>query len=171
MGESTQHRLDTVRPPRVQLTYDVETGGAIVMKELPFVLGILADLSGKPANPLPPVRDRKFVEIDGDSFNDIMASTKPRLAFSVDNKLTNDGTQMGVELILSSMDDFLPVNVVKQMPELAKLYDARTRLNDMLAKLEGNEALDSMLIDIMTNKSTRDGLVASLKAATTPATK
>jgi type VI secretion system protein ImpB len=100
-----------------------------------------------------------------------MASTKPRLAFSVDNKLTNDGTQMGVELILSSMDDFLPVNVVKQMPELAKLYDARTRLNDMLAKLEGNEALDSMLIDIMTNKSTRDGLVASLKAATTPATK
>ena len=171
MGESTQHRLDTVRPPRVQLTYDVETGGAIVMKELPFVMGILSDLSGKPENPMPPVRERKFVEIDGDSFNDIMASIKPRLAFSVDNKLTNDGTQMGVELSLSHMDDFTPVNVVKQIPALASLYEARTRLNDILAKLEGNETLDAMLVDLMTNKSTRDALVASLKTPKTPATK
>ncbi len=165
MGESIQHRLDTVRPPRVQLTYDVETGGALVMKELPFVMGILADLSGRPINPLPSVRDRKFVEIDGDSFNSIMASIKPRMAFSVDNKLKNDGSQMGIELVMSSMDDFTPVNVIKQIPELAALFESRTRLNDLLTKLEGNEVLEEMLDKVISDKTTRDTVTGNLKAA------
>ena len=172
MGESTQHKLDSVRPPRVQLTYDVETGGALVMKELPFVMGILADLSGKPADPLPPVRERKFVEIDGDSFNSIMASIKPRLAFSVDNKIANDGSQMGIEIFMTSMDDFTPVNVIKKIPALATLYDSRARLNDLLTKLDGNEVLEEMLEKIISDKATRDGVAANLKAAMpAPATK
>src|SRR6476619_7675941 len=98
--ESTQHKIDRVRPPRVQITYDVETGGAIEMKELPFVVGVLADLSGKPEEALPTLKDpkRKFVEIDRDNFDDVLKGSKPRVAFKVDNKLTNDDTKMGIEL-------------------------------------------------------------------------
>src|SRR5438445_7151075 len=96
--ESTQHKLDRVRPPRVQITYDVETGDAIEVKELPFVLGMLADLSGKPEEPLPRLRDRKFVEIDRDNFDAVMRGMKPRVSFRVDNKLTNEVTQLGVDL-------------------------------------------------------------------------
>src|SRR5215470_16869381 len=95
--ESTQHKLDRVRPPRVHITYDVEIGDAIEMKELPFVVGVLADLSGKPEEPLARLRDRKFVDIDRDNFADVMKGMKPRLAFKVDNKLTNDESKMGVE--------------------------------------------------------------------------
>jgi type VI secretion system protein ImpB len=162
MAESIQHKLDRVRPPRVQLTYDVETGGAIQMKELPFVMGILADLSGKPVDAPPLVRDRKFVEIDRDSFNDVMSSIRPRLAYSVDNKLTNDGSMLGVELFFNSMDDFSPVNVVKQIPALAKLYEARVRLNDLLAKLDGNDDLDRLLNDVIANTDTRTALLKDL---------
>src|SRR6516164_2173184 len=100
--ESTQHKLDRVRPPRVHITYDVELGDAIENKELPFVMGVLADLSGKPDEPLPRVRDRKFVEIDRDSFDEVMKGMKPRLAFQVENKLTNDDTKLGVELRFNS---------------------------------------------------------------------
>ena len=165
MAESIQHRLGRVRPPRVQLTYDVETGGAIQMKELPFVMGVLADLSGKPTDPLPPMKERKFVEIDGDNFEDILASIRPRLAFSVDNVLTNDGTELGVELFFSSMEDFTPVNVIKQIPALAQLYEARVRLNDLLAKLDGNDSLDHMLNDIIANNDTRDAIQKELVPA------
>src|SRR5512132_2410036 len=98
--ESTQHKLDRVRSPRVQITYDVETGDAIEMKELPFVMGVLADLSCKPAEPLPKVRDRKFVEIDRDNFDAVMRGMKPRLAFRVGNELTGDDSQIAVELNL-----------------------------------------------------------------------
>src|SRR5947209_12482097 len=90
MPESTQHKLDRVRPPRVQITYDVEIGDAIVMKELPFVVGIMSDLSGKPAEPLPPLKERKYVEIDRDNFNDIMKSIGPRLALRADNRLRSE---------------------------------------------------------------------------------
>ena len=162
MAESIQHKLDRVRPPRVQLTYDVETGGAIQMKELPFVMGILSDLSGKPVDTPPLVRDRKFVEIDRDSFNDVMSSIRPRLAFTVENKLTNDGSMLGVELLFNTMDDFSPVNVVKQIPALAKLYEARVRLNDLLAKLDGNDDLDRLLNDVIANTDTRAALLKDL---------
>jgi type VI secretion system protein ImpB len=162
MVESLQHKLDRVRPPRVQITYDVEIGNAIEMKELPFVMGVLADLSGAPADPLPKVKDRKFVEIDRDNFNEIMASLKPRLVLRVDNKLANDGTEMSAELFFHSMDDFQPVNVVKQIPALAKLYEARTHLKDLLTKLDGNDPLDALLTEVLTNTEKRDGLKQEL---------
>ena len=108
MAESLQHTLDRVRAPRVQITYDVEIGDAIEMKEIPFVVGVLADLSGKPDDPLPKVKDRKFVEIDRDNFNQVLAGMKPRLAYRVDNKLTDDDSKMAVELRFKSPDDFHP---------------------------------------------------------------
>jgi type VI secretion system protein ImpB len=156
MPESTQHKLDRVRPPRVQITYDVEIGDAIVMKELPFVVGIMADLSGKPAEPLPPLKERKYVEIDRDNFNDIMKSVGPRLALRVDNRLTNGdgaegGDQMNVELKFANLDDFSPINVLKQVEPLRQLFEARTRLADLLAKLDGNDALDALLQDVVKN--------------------
>src|SRR5919112_3017687 len=104
--ESIQSKLGRVRPPRVHITYDVEVGDAIQLKELPFVVGVLADLSGKPDEPLPRLKDRKFVEIDRDNFNKVLAGMKPRLAFPVDNKLQNDGTKINVELKFSHIDDF-----------------------------------------------------------------
>jgi len=113
--ESLQKKIGRVRPPRVQITYDVETGGAIEKKELPFVVGVLADLSGQPDKPLLTVKDRKFVEIDRDNFDKVLAKTEPRLAFKVDNKLSNDDTKIGVELRFSSMEDSEPQNVVEQV--------------------------------------------------------
>jgi type VI secretion system protein ImpB len=156
MAESTQHKLDRVRPPRVQITYDVETGGAIQKKELPFVVGIMSDLAGKPSKPLPRVKDRKFVALDPDNFNDVMTGIGPRVAMRVDNKLTNDpDSQLNVELTFNSMDDFNPVNVVNQVEPLRKLFETRQRLVDLLAKLDGNDALDSLLQDVIANS---DGL-------------
>ena len=149
MAESTQHKLDRIRPPRVQITYDVEIGDAIQMKELPFVGGILADLSGKPEEPLPKVKDRKFVEIDRDNFNDIMDSINPRLVFQVANKLVDDDSKMNLELKFNHMDDFSPVAVLKQIKPLNKLYDARQRLSDLLTKLDGNDELDTLLQDVL----------------------
>lgn len=151
MTESTQHKLDRVRPPRVQITYDVEIGDAIQMKELPFVGGILADLSGKPENPLPKVKDRKFVEIDRDNFNEVMAATGPRLAFQIPNRLTqeDEDSMFNIELKFKEMDDFNPANVLKQIEPLRKLFDARQRLSDLLTKLDGNDELDNLLKDVV----------------------
>jgi type VI secretion system protein ImpB len=151
MPESTQHKLDRIRPPRVQITYDVEIGGAIQKKELPLVVGIMADLSGKPDVPLPKLKDRKFVEIDRDNFNDILKATAPRLALRVDNKLANDGSKLNVELRFSHLDDFNPIQVVKQIKPLAQLLEARGRLNDLLAKLDGNDELEAKLAEIVSN--------------------
>lgn len=169
MVGSIQHVLDRVRPPRVQITYDVEIGNAIVMKELPFVMGIIADLSGMPSDPLPRVKDRKFVELDRDNFNEVMESLKPRLALRVDNKMTNDNTQMSAELFFHSIDDFTPLNVVKQIPALAKLYEARSKLKDLLAKLDGNDVLDELLQEVITNTDQRDGLKTELGITDTAA--
>ncbi|MFH1480983.1 MAG: type VI secretion system contractile sheath small subunit [Pseudomonadota bacterium] len=151
MAESTQHKLDRIRPPRVQITYDVELGGAIQLKELPFVVGILSDLSGKPEEPLPKLKNRKFVEIDRDNFNDVLASIGPRLAFQADNKLTNDGSKLNLELKFNDMDDFNPVNILKQISPLRKLFEARQRLSDLMGKLDGNDDLDRLLQDIVKN--------------------
>lgn len=154
MAESTQHKLDRVRPPRVQITYDVEIGGAIQMKELPFVMGVLADLSGKPSedNPKPKLKDRKFVEIDRDNFNDIMASVKPRAAFRVPNRLAGEDAEegvMSVDLTFADLDDFDPVEVAKRVEPLRKLYEARRKLTDLLAKLDGNDDLDALLKEML----------------------
>ena len=151
MAESTQHRLDRVRRPRVHITYDVEIGDAIEMKELPFVMGILTDLSGKPDEPLPRLRDRKFVDIDRDNFNDVLRGTKPRLAFRVDNKLTNDDTKMAVELRFNSMDDFEPERVANQVEPLRQLLEIRRQLSGLLAKTDGNDRLGEQLQAIISN--------------------
>ena len=162
MAESTQHKLDRVRPPRVQITYDVEVGDAIQKKELPFIVGVLADLSGQPAQPLAKVKDRKFVEIDRDNFNDVLANIGPRAVLRTDNKLANDGSKLNVELKFSNMDDFNPANVVKQVEPLRKLLEARQRLTDLLGKLDGNDKLDELLREVLSNT---DGL-KELKAQT-----
>lgn len=147
--ESLQKKLGRVRPPRVQITYDVETGGAIEKKELPFVVGVLADLCGQPDKPLLTVKDRKFVEIDRDNFDRVLAKMEPRLAFKVDNKLSNDDTKLGVELKFSNMEDFEPQNVVEQVEPLRKLIELRRKLSNLRSSLYGNDKLDKMLQQIL----------------------
>jgi|SRR5579862_2481735 len=163
MPESLQHKLDRVRPPRVQITYDVETGGAIQKKELPFVVGILADLYGKPAEAPAPLKERKFIEIDRDNFNDVLASVAPRLALQVDNTLGAEGGKLNVELKFQNIDDFGPLNIIQQVQPLRKLYEVRQRLSDLLAKLDGNEDLDSLLTQVGRDK----GKLNMVKAAIT----
>jgi type VI secretion system protein ImpB len=149
MAESTQHKLDRIRPPRVQITYDVEIGGAIEKKEIPFVVGVLADLSGMPEAPLPKLKDRKFVEIDRDNFSDVMASINPHLTFRVGNKLANDGSAMGVELRFKTIDDFGPLSIIENVAGLKKLFEVRSRLSDLVSKLDGNDALDEKLQELV----------------------
>jgi type VI secretion system protein ImpB len=161
--ESTQHKLKRVRPPRVNITYDVEVGGAIETKELPFVVGVMGDFSGKPEQPLPRVKDRKLIEIDRDNFDQVLAGQKPRLALRVDNKLTGDDSKMAVELKFNSMQDFEPDSLVQQVEPLRKLVEARQKLNDLLSKMDGNDKLEEMLQDIISNTESQKELSSSLK--------
>jgi len=147
--ESMQHKIDRVRAPRVHITYDVEVGDSIEMKEIPFVVGVLADLSGKPDEPLPKLKDRKFVEIDRDNFNNVLAAMKPRVAFKVDNKLAEDDTKLAVDLRFKSLEDFHPERVANQVDPLRKLVEARGRLSDLLNKLDGNDKLDELLQQVI----------------------
>ena len=156
--KSLQHTLDRVRAPRVQITYDVEIGDAIEKKEIPFVVGVLGDYSGKPDEPLPKLKDRKFVEIDRDNFDGVLAGMKPRLAFRVDNKLTDDNTQLGVELRFKSLDEFHPEQVAQQIDPVRKLLEARRKLSDLLSKLDGNDKLDEILQDIISSTESLDKL-------------
>jgi len=166
MPESTQHKLDRVRPPRVQITYDVEIGDATQKKELPFIVGVMADLSGQPAQPLPKLKDRNFVEIDRDNFNDVLASLGPRAVFRVDNKLANDGSKINIELKFSHMDDFSPTKVVNQIEPLRKLLEARQRLTDLLGKLDGNDKLDELLQEVVANSDELKELQAETAGGT-----
>jgi type VI secretion system protein ImpB len=145
--DSSQHQLGRVRPPRVNITYDVETGGAIELKELPFVMGVLADLSGQPTEPLARLKDRKFVEVTPDNFDDVLASMKPHLAFTVENKLSEDANapKLGVDLNFKSLDDFSPEAVARQVKPLNELLNLRTKLADLRGSLQGNEKLDEIL--------------------------
>jgi type VI secretion system protein ImpB len=147
--ESIQHKIDRIRPPRVQITYDVETGGAIEMKELPFVVGVLGDFAGNPEEPLPAMKNRKFVEIDRDNFDHVMAGMKPRLSFAAENKLQDDGSKMAVELNFNKMDDFEPDNIVQQVDPLRKLVEARKKLSDLLSKMDGNDKLENILNEVI----------------------
>lgn len=169
MSDSIQHKLGRVRPPRVQITYDVEIGGAIQMKELPFVMGILADLSGKPEEPLPKMKDRKFVEIDRDNFNDVMAGISPRAAFQVQNTMAGEDSEdagtMNVELKFRSMDDFEPENVINQIEPLKKLFDARRRLDELKTKLDGNDDLDRLLREMVQDADKQKELKKLLEEA------
>jgi type VI secretion system protein ImpB len=160
--ESLQHKIDRVRPPRVQITYDVEVGGAIQLKELPFVMGVMGDFSGKPDEPLPQLKNRKFVEIDPDNFNQVLAGMKPRLAFNVDNKLQNDGSKMGVELRFNNIEDFEPDQVVQQVEPLRKLVEARLKLSDLRSKMDGNDKLEGLLNDIIGDVEKQKALSSQL---------
>jgi len=152
MSESLQHKLDRVRRPRVQVTYDVETNGAMQKTELPFVVGVLADLSGQPKEALRPLKERKFVNVDRDNFNDVLQRSAPRLAMKVDNKLTGEqDSKLAVELNFKSMDDFEPARVAAQVPALKELLDMRQRLVELMSKMEGNDKLESLLTDVMSN--------------------
>ena len=165
MSESTQKKLLRVRPPRVQITYDVETGGAIEKKELPLVVGIMADLAGKQDTPMVPVKARKFVEIDRDNFNDVMASISPRLAFQVNNNLKDDDSKLNVELKFKKIDDLRPEAVVQQVEPLRKLFEARQRLNDLLGKLDGNDDLDVLLQDVAANTESQQKIKGEVGGA------
>ncbi len=156
--ESLQHKLDRVRSPRVHITYDVEIGDAIEMKEIPFVVGVLADLCGKPDEPLPKLKDRKFIEIDRDNFDNVLEGMKPRLAFKIDNKLTDEATKIAVELRFKSIDDFHPENVAKQVTPLRKMVEARQKLSDLLNKLDGNDRLDELLQEVVASTDSLERL-------------
>jgi type VI secretion system protein ImpB len=152
MSQSTQHKLDRVRRPRVQITYDVETGGAMQKVELPFVVGVMADLSGQPKDPLRPMKERKFANIDRDNFNTVLSKAAPRLAMKVDNKLTGDAdSKLAVELNFRNIDDFDPAKVAEQVPALKKLLDMRLELKQLLSKMEGNDKLEELLANVLQN--------------------
>jgi type VI secretion system protein ImpB len=149
--ESIHGKLGRVRPPRVHITYDVEVGDAIQLKELPFVVGVLADLSGRPDEPLPQVKDRKFVDIDRDNFDAVLKGMKPRVAYRVDNKLADDDSKLGVELRFNNIQDFEPEQVVNQVEPLRKLAEARKKLSDLMAKMDGNDRLVELMDEIIKN--------------------
>ncbi len=147
--QSAQHKLDRVRPPRVQITYDVEIGGAIELKELPFVVGVLGDFTGNPEQPLPKLKDRKFVEVNPDNFDSVLEGMKPHLSYSVENKLSDepDAPNLKIDLKFKKMEDFEPANVAKQVKPLKELLDLRTRLADLRGTLQGNDKLEDLLLD------------------------
>lgn len=151
MSDSIQHKLDRVRPPRVHITYDVEIGDAVEQKEIPFVAGVLSDLSGKPEEPLPPLKERKYVEIDRDNFNSVLEGMNPRLTYRVDNKIEDDDTKIGVELKFKTLDDFHPERIAEKVEPIRKLVEARKKLYNLLGKLDGNDKLDELLQDVITN--------------------
>lgn len=161
---STQHKLDRVRPPRVHITYDVEVGDAIELKELPFVMGVLGDFTGQPEQPLPRLRDRKFVEVNPDNFDQVLEGMKPHLAFSVENKLSEDANapQLKVDLHFKSMDDFEPENVAKQVKPLKELLDLRTKLADLRGSLQGNDKLEELLLEAVGNTEKMKKLEAEI---------
>jgi len=161
---STQHKLDRVRPPRVQVTYDVEIGDAIELKELPFVMGVLGDFTGQPTEPLPRLRDRKFTEVNPDNFDAVLAGLKPHLAFSVENKLSEDADapNLKVDLHFKSMDDFEPENVAKQVKPLAALLDLRTKLSDLRGSLQGNDKLEQVLLEAVNDPDKLNKLKAEI---------
>ena len=151
--QSAQHKLDRVRPPRVQITYDVEIGGAIEIKELPFVVGVLGDFTGNPEQPLPKLKDRKFVEVNPDNFDTVLEGMKPHLSFAVENKLSDesDAPQLKVDLKFRKLDDFEPTNVARQVKPLKELLDLRTRLSDLRGSLQGNDKLEELLLEAVGN--------------------
>lgn len=178
---STQHKLDRVRPPRVQITYDVEIGDAIEVKSLPFELGVLGDFTGMPVEPLARLRDRTFVEVNPDNFDEVLEGMKPHLAFTVENRLagTDGAPALKVDLHFKTLDDFEPENVARQVKPLRELLELRTKLSDLLGKLQGNDRLEELLNDAITNPAKlkkleseihgRDASIAAPPVAAAPA--
>ena len=150
-SESINEKLSRVRKPRVHIKYEVETEGASVEKELPFVVGVLGDFSGQPTEPLKPLKDRKFIQIDRDNFNDVMARMTPGLNLKVKNTLKDDGSELGVQLKFGSMDDFAPENVARQVDPVRKLVETRDKLRDLLTKMDRSEDLEAILEKVLSN--------------------
>jgi type VI secretion system protein ImpB len=152
--QSTQHKIDRVRAPRVQITYDVEVGDAIEVKELPFVMGVLGDFTGQPIDPLPRLKDRKFVEVTPDNFDTVLESMKPHLAYTVENKLSEDADagNLAVDLHFKSLDDFSPNSVARQVKPLRELLELRDRLSDLRGSMQGNDKLEEALREAVTDK-------------------
>lgn len=151
MSESVHGKLSRVRKPRVHITYEVETEGAVVQKELPFVVGVMGDFSGDPTTPLKPLKDRKFVQIDRDNFNDVLRRMTPGLNIKVANTLKDDDSELAVDLKFNSIDDFEPTAVVEQVEPLRKLRETRDRLRDLLTKVDRSDELEGLLEKVLQN--------------------
>jgi len=160
--ESVHAKLERVRPPRVHVTYNVEVGDAIEMKELPFVLGVMGDLSAMPEDPLPRLKERRFVELTPDNFDAVLESMKPRVAFAVENKLSDDPNvaKLHVDMRFKSMDDFEPEQVARQVKPLRDLLELRTKLSDLRGSLQGNEKLERLLQEVLGNSEKMEQLKA-----------
>jgi type VI secretion system protein ImpB len=162
MSGSIHSKLNRVRKPRVHISYEVETDGAQIQRELPFVVGVMGDFSGDPTQPLKPIADRKFASIDRDNFNDVMARMAPGLNLKVDNKLADDGSLMAVNLKFNSMDDFDPARVVDQVPALRSLLETRNKLRDLMSKADRSDELEGLLEKVLQNKAELDQLSGQL---------
>jgi type VI secretion system protein ImpB len=166
-GSSSIHdKLERVRKPRVHITYQVETEGAEVEKELPFVVGVLGDFSGNPTAPLKPLKDRKFIQIDRDNFNDVMARMTPGVNLKVENTLKGDGSEMAIQLTLNSIEDFEPAKIVQQVAPLQKLLATRDKLRDLLTKVDRSEDLEGLLERVLQNTEDLKKLSSALNANT-----
>ena len=159
---SIHDKLSRVRKPRVHISYEVETEGAMVERELPFVVGVVGDFSGDPTQPLKPMRDRKFIQIDRDNFNDVMARMTPGLSMKVDNTLAGDGSQMAVDLKFNSIEDFEPGRVVEQVEPLRKLMETRNKLRDLMSKVDRSEELEGLLEKVLQNDADLKELSSAL---------
>jgi type VI secretion system protein ImpB len=166
MPESVQKKLSRVRKPRVHITYDVETEGAEIRKELPFVVGVVGDFSGKPYEPVKPLRDRKFIQIDRDNFDDVMKRMTPGAEFKVENTLAGDDTEMAVALRFNSMDDFEPGAIVEQVEPLRKLLAVRNKLRDLMSKVDRSEDLENILEEVLRNTDKLSALAGELGSET-----
>jgi type VI secretion system protein ImpB len=149
MSGSVHDRLNRVRKPRVHITYEVETEGAAIVRELPFVVGVMGDFSGDPTAPLKPMADRKFIQIDRDNFDDVMAGMTPGVRTRVENTLAGDGTQLAVDLKFSKLEDFEPARVADQIPALKALLETRDKLRDLMSKVDRSEELESLLEQVL----------------------
>lgn len=152
MSASIHQKLARVRRPRVHITYEVETEGAEVIRELPFVVGVIGDFSGDPTQPLRPFGERKFVQIDRDNFDEVMQRLAPGLQLRVENKLAGDGSDMAVDLRFNGIDDFEPGRVLEQVPALRALLETRNQLRDLMSKADRSESLELLLENILKSK-------------------
>ena len=162
MSASIHDKLNRVRKPRVHITYEVETEGAQIERELPFVVGVMGDFSGDPTSPLRPMADRKFIQIDRDNFNDVMANMTPGLKLKVENTLAGDGTEMSVNLKFNSMDDFEPARLAEQVPALKALLETRNKLRDLMSKADRSADLENLLEQVLQNEKELKALSGEL---------
>jgi type VI secretion system protein ImpB len=162
MSSSIHEKLSRVRKPRVHIKYEVETEGAQIERELPFVMGIMGEFSGDPTKPLPSLTDRKFVQIDRDNFNDVMSRIGPGLNLKVDNTLAGDGSQIAVDLKFNSIEDFEPGRIVEQVPALRQLMETRNKLRDLMSKVDRSEELEGLLEQVLQNEGELKSLSGQL---------